>query len=156
MIRYLFIAILLLVFSWTTARSQSVGVSPSSHKFWGDTENVTEFYAEYKFVGVHYFHNRDETKYTMDGSDRIIKPTSAFAVSVLPVDLTYFRAGMIFFDRRFPVDIASQAQFILEASLPIRRFTISYRHISNGFGMFNKINPGVDALSVKVHFAKVE
>lgn len=117
---------------------------------------MTEFYAEYKFVGVHYFHNRDETKYTMDGSDRIIKPTSAFAVSVLPVDLTYFRAGLILFDRRFPVDIASQAQFILEASLPIRRITISYRHISNGFGMFNKINPGVDALSVKVHFAKVE
>ncbi len=150
MIRYFFIAIL--AFSWTDALSQSIGISPVSHKLWGETEDISEFYAEYKFVGLHYFHNWDDTRYAMDGSDQVIMPTSAFAVSVLPVDLTYFRAGMILFDRRFPVDIASRVQFILEANLPIRRFTISYRHISNGFGMFNEINPGVDSFSVKVHF----
>lgn len=152
MIRYFFIAIL--AFLWTDVLSQSVGISPVSHKLWGETEDISEFYAEYKFVGIHYFHNWDDTRYAMDGSDRVIMPTSAFAVSVLPVDLTYFRAGMILFDRRFPVDIASRVQFILEANLPIRRFTISYRHISNGFGMFNEINPGVDSFSVKVHFGK--
>lgn len=149
-IRYLFIAIL--AFSWTDALSQSIGISPASHKLWGETRDISEFYLEYKFVGVHYFHNWDDTRYQRDGSDEVIEQTSAFALSVTPVDLTYFRAGMIVFDRRFPVDIGSRAQFLLEASLPIRRFTISYRHISNGFGMFNEINPGVDSFSVKYRF----
>jgi hypothetical protein len=113
---------------------------------------MSEFYAEYKFLGVHYFHNWDETLYFREGTEEIIQQTSAFALSVTPVDLTYFRAGMILFDKRFPVDISSHVHFLLELSLPIRRFTISYRHISNGFGVFNEINPGVDSFSVKVHF----
>lgn len=112
---------------------------------------MTEMYAEYKFVGLHYFHNREDTRYILDDSDEIIDRTSSLALSITPLDLTYFRAGMIFFERRFPVDIASRAQFLLEASLPIHRFTISYRHISNGFGLFNEINPGIDTISVKVH-----
>lgn len=115
---------------------------------------MSEFYAEYKFVGLHYFHNWDETLYALDNSDQIIRKTSSFALSVVPVDLTYFRAGMIFFERRFPVSIASKTQFLLEASLPIKRFTISYRHISNGFGFFNDVNPGIDAFSVKVYLGK--
>lgn len=115
---------------------------------------MSEFYAEYKFLGLHYFHNRDETLYALDDSDEIVRKTSSFALSVMPVDLPYFRAGMIFFEQRFPVTIASKTQFLLEAKLPIRRVTLSYRHISNGFGMFNEINPGVDSFSVKVHFGK--
>ncbi|MCG2591060.1 hypothetical protein [Rhodohalobacter sulfatireducens] len=154
MIKYLFIAIL--AFSWTDALSQSIGISPVSHKLWGDTRDMSEFYLEYKFVGLHYFHNWDDTRYMRKGTDEIIEQTSAFAISVIPLDLTYFRAGMIAFDRRFPVDVASRVQFLLEASIPIRRFTISYRHISNGFGLFNEINPGVDSFSVKVHFGNVE
>ncbi|WP_234573063.1 hypothetical protein [Rhodohalobacter sp. 614A] len=154
MIKYIFI--LILAFSWTDALSQSLGISPSSHKLWGETTGMTEFYAEYKFVGLHYFHNRDETRYTLEGSDDVIRKTSSFAFSITPVDLTYFRAGMIFFEQRFPVEVASRAQFLLEANLPIRRFTISYRHISNGFGLFNEVNPGVDSFSVKVNFGKVD
>ena len=154
MIRYLFISIL--AFSWTSALSQSIGVAPASHSLWGETLGISEFYAEYKFLGVHYFHNWDDTKYTRDGSDEIIQQTSAFALSVTPVDFKYFSAGMMLFNRRFPVDIASRVHFLLEASLPIRRFTISYRHISNGFGVFNEINPGVDSFSVKVHFGNEE
>ncbi|MDR9366315.1 MAG: hypothetical protein RI575_13335 [Balneolaceae bacterium] len=150
--RFLCIAVIFLVFSWTHARSQSIGVSPASHKFWGETVGITEFYAEYKFLGVHYFHNWDETLYFREGTEEIIQQTSAFALSVTPVDLTYFRAGLMLFDKRFPVDISSHVHFLLEVSLPIRRFTISYRHISNGFGVFNEINPGVDSFSVKVQF----
>lgn len=156
MFKYILILISVLVFSWTSARSQSIGISPSSHKFWGETTGMTEIYAEYKFVGLHYFHNWDETRYALDDSDEIVRKTSSLALSVIPLDLTYFRAGMIFFERRFPVDIASRTQFLLEASLPIRRFTISYRHVSNGFGLFNDINPGVDSFSVKVHFGNEE
>lgn len=134
--------------------SQSIGISPTSHKLWGETKDISEFYVEYKFLGVHYFHNRDETMYMQDGSDQIIQQTSAFAISLTPVDFKYFRGGMILFDRRFPVNIASRVHFLLEASLPIRRFTISYRHISNGFGVFNEINPGMDSFSVKIHLGK--
>lgn len=115
---------------------------------------MTELYAEYKFLGLHYFHNRDETRYSMDDTNEVIKKNSSLALSVVPVDLTYFRAGLIVFQRRFPVTVASRVHFLLEASLPIRRFTISYRHISNGFGVFNDINPGVDSFSVKIHFGK--
>lgn len=115
---------------------------------------MSEFYAEYKFIGLHYFHNWDETRYALNGSDEIVRKTSSFGLSVVPLDLKYFRAGLIGFQRRFPVTKASRVHFLLEASLPIRRFTISYRHVSNGFGLFNEINPGVDAFSVKVHFGK--
>jgi len=113
---------------------------------------MSEFYAEYKFLGVHYFHNWDKTLYSLNGSDKVISQTSSFALSAIPLDLTYFRAGMILFERRFPVTVASRVHFLLEVSLPIRRFTISYRHISNGFGLINEINPGVDAFSVKYRF----
>lgn len=117
---------------------------------------MSEFYLEYKFLGAHYFHNWDDTRYALNGTDEIVQQTSSFALSVTPVDLTYFRAGMIVFERRFPVNIASHFQFLLELNLPIRRFTVSYRHISNGFGVVNEINPGVDSFSVKVHFGQVE
>lgn len=149
-IKYLFIAIL--AFSWADARSQSIGISPASHKLWGETLGMTEIYAEYKFLGVHYFHNWDKTLYALEGSDKVINQTSSFALSVTPLDLTYFRAGMILFERRFPVTVASRVHFLLEASVPIGPITLSYRHISNGFGLFNEINPGVDAFSVKFHF----
>jgi hypothetical protein len=152
--KFLFIAIL--AFSWTDGLSQSIGISPASHRFWGETVGMTEFYAEYKFLGVHYFHNRDERLYALEGSNEIISQTSSFAFSVIPLDVKYFRAGMIMFERRFPVTVASRVHFLLEASLPIRRVTISYRHISNGFGIFNEINPGVDSFSVKVHFGNEE
>lgn len=152
--KVLFILISVLALSWADAQSQVVGVSPASHRLWGETQGLTEFYVEYKFLGLHYFHNRDHTLYEMDDSNQIIKKTSALALSVMPLDLKYFRGGMIFFDRRFPVTVGSRVQFLLEASLPIRRFTISYRHISNGFGMFNDINPGIDSFSVKVNFGK--
>ena len=153
MIRPVFI--LLLAFFPATVFSQSIGISPASHKFWGETEGISELYVEYTFLGAHYFHNWDDTRYSLNGTDQIVEQTSSFALSVTPVDLTYFRAGMILFERRFPVNIGSRVHFLLEASLPIRRFTLSYRHISNGFGVFNEINPGLDSFSVKVHFGKV-
>lgn len=113
---------------------------------------MTEFYAEYKFLGLHYFYNWDKSLYALEGTNEIISQTSSFALSVTPLDLKYFRAGMIVFERRFPVTVASRVHFLLEASLPIGRFTVSYRHISNGFGLLNEINPGVDSFSVKYHF----
>lgn len=151
-LRTLFIVISLLALWGTNACSQNIGLSPSSHKLWGETEGISEFYVEYEFLGFHYFHSWDDRQYTLNDSDRVVRKTSAVAFSVMPVDVTYFRAGMIFFDRRFPVDIGSQAQFLLEASVPIRRFTLSYRHISNGFGLVNEINPGLDSFSVKYRF----
>ena len=154
MFKYILILISVLVFPWTDAHSQSIGISPVSHKFWGETVGMSEFYVEYQFLGLHYFHNRDDRLYALDGSDEIIQKTSAMAFSVTPLDFNYLRAGVIFFDRRFPVTIASRVQVLLEARLPIRRFTLSYRHISNGFGLFNEINPGIDSFSVKVHFGK--
>ncbi|MDZ7720667.1 MAG: hypothetical protein U5K72_17755 [Balneolaceae bacterium] len=150
-----FILIAVLVFLWTDARSQSIGISPASHKLWGETVGLTEFYVEYKFLGAHYFHNWDKTLYSLNGSDKIINQTSSLALSFTPLDLDYFRAGMMVFQRRFPVTVASRVHFLLEASIPIHRFTISYRHISNGFGLLNEINPGVDSFSVKVHFGKI-
>lgn len=152
MIRFLIIASFILAFSRTDGQSQSFGVSPVSHKLWGETVGMSEFYVEYSFFGIHYFHNRDENLYGLVDSDEVVRKTSSIAFSVVPIDFTYFRSGVIFFDRRFPVTHGSKVQILLEASLPVRRFTLSYRHISNGFGVFNEINPGIDSFSVKYRF----
>jgi len=129
-LRFLLLSLTLTALWWTNACSQSFGVSPSSHKLWGESTGITEFYVEYKFLGLHHFQNWDDSQFVVKGTSDIISNSSSLALSIVPLDLTYFRAGMIFFERRFPITKGS----------------------SNGFGMFNEINPGVDSFSVKVHF----
>ncbi len=146
--RFLFI----LFFIPSISLGQSVGVAPYSFSFWGSVDQTTQFSVEYEMVGIHYFHTWDDTVYRTIETGQIVKKTSTFAISFLPVDYRYFRFGGALFSNQFPITNGSRLHFYLELALPIWRFEINYRHISNGFNLFTENNPGFDTIGVKYRF----
>ena len=56
----------------------------------------------------------------------------------------------MYFEKAFPIIDASQLQFKASLLIPIsNKISINYVHISNGFGILNDINIGVDFFSLK-------
>ena len=146
--RFLFI----LFFIPSISLGQSFGVAPYSFSFWGSIDQTTQFSAEYEMVGIHYFHTWDEEVYRTSDTGQFVKKTSSFAVSVLPLDIRYLRFGGALFSNRFPITNANRLHFYLELNLPVWRFEISYRHISNGFNLFTENNPGFDTIGMRFRF----
>ncbi|MCC5942257.1 MAG: hypothetical protein JJU37_12015 [Balneolaceae bacterium] len=132
--------------------AQSVSVAPYSFNFWGSIDQTSQFSAEYKMAGIHYFHTWDDEVYRTSTTGQFAKKTSSFALSLLPVDFTYLRFGGIFFTNRFPITSGNRVHFYLELNLPIRRVDLSYRHISNGFNLFTEDNPGFDTIALRFRF----
>lgn len=145
-------ALFLLLLISSSAYSQTLSVSPWSFALWGSIEGISEVSVEYEFIGLHYFHSWDENEYRNILNDELVTKTSSFAISVVPLRMKYLRLGGIFFDRKFPISNASKYNLLLEVQYPIGRFAISYKHISNGFSLFNETNPGYDTLSLKFRF----
>lgn len=141
----------LLLFS-SSAHSQTISVSPYSFALWGSIEGISEVSVEVQFVGFHYFYSWDNTEYRNILNKELVTKTSSFAISIVPLRMKYFRLGGIFFDNKFPISNASKYNLLLEVQYPIGRFAVSYKHISNGFSLFNETNPGYDTLSLKFRF----
>jgi len=146
--RYLF----LLIFLPSVALGQSVSIAPHSFSFWGSIDHTSQFSAEYKMAGIHYFHTWDDGVYRTSNTGQFVKKSSAFAVSFLPVDFRYFRFGGAIFSRPFPITSGNRLHFYLELNLPVSRFDILYRHISNGFNLFTENNPGFDTIGIRYRF----
>ncbi len=147
-----FFLFLLFGFSPFISVAQSVSIAPYSFSFWGSIDQTSQFTAEYKMAGVHYFHTWDDEVYRTSTTGQFAKKTSSFAVSLLPVDFRYVRFGGILFANRFPITSGNRIHFYLELNLPVRRFDISYRHISNGFNLFTTDNPGLDTIGLRYRF----
>jgi len=131
---------------------QSVSIAPYSFSFWGNIDQTSQFSAEYKMAGIHYFHTWDDEVYRTSTTGQFAKKTSSLGFSLLPVDFTYLRFGGIIFSNRFPITSGNRAHFYLELNLPVYRFDISYRHISNGFNLFTTDNPGFDTIALRYRF----
>lgn len=142
----------LILISCSSVNAQTLSVSPWSFSLWGSIEGISEVSLEIDFVGFHYFHAWDKQVYRNILNDELVTKTSSFAISVVPLRLKYLRLGAIFFDHKFPISNASKYNLLLEIQYPFHRFILSYKHISNGFSVFNETNPGYDTLSLKVRF----
>lgn len=74
---------------------------------------------------------------------------SSFGVSYR-VRSKILEAGVLLTNRGFPTEKSTQLNFIADAGYSFERFRISYSHISNGFGIWNKFNDGVDTINIRI------
>ncbi len=147
-----FLTIFLILSAAAVSHAQSLGVSPYSFKAIGGVQATSEIFFQYEWIGIHYFYAWDKEKFITEEELMITQKSSSPALSVSPFQFTYFSAGMIYFKDKFPVTIGNRLHFMLSLSLPLDRFTISYKHISNGFGLIYEMNPGLDTISIQIHF----
>lgn len=133
--------------------AQSISVAPTSFKAWGKTGYYSSISASYKNIGIHYFHPY-KTLYWKNENYEGNGPetTPAFAISYTPINVEdILRAGAIIFDRPFPIKIGSQINFKLSAGYSFGIVRVSYVHISNGFGIMNDVNPGMDMMQLSLN-----
>lgn len=124
----------------------------NSIPLWGQVDGLTNFDLEYNRFGVHYYHQSDKKLkcYISCEDYPDIYQTSSLSFSFKPIATKYFDSGIMYFLNEFPLEGSNKFNFFVKLKTPIKRFIISYNHISNGFGINNKINPGVDVISVSV------
>ena len=139
---------LLLVLAFPViAFGQSVSVSLPSFSFWGDAKMITEFSTEYKDIGIHYFANLSSTPDYMNDRN-----TSAFGVSYMPINIKKtLKVGAIITNKPFPSEQSVRANFYLDVGFNISNVRLSYKHLSNGFGIRHPINKGFDTISLRIN-----
>lgn len=162
------LALLLAVLSTpVNAQNFSVSVAPYSFKLWGVVDRASSVGIDYKLpflynkennlfrapvIGLHYFHQWDRNIYrTKKKKSKTIK-TSTIALSLVPLDLKYFRLGGIIAKNNFPLSLSPRTNFYVQLVLPIKQFDVRYTHISNGMGFTHDVNPGLDTLSLHFKF----
>lgn len=135
--------------------SQSLSISSPSFQIWGQSDELKfSISFTYKDVGIHYF-NADESRHLWRDSPKQYwgQYQSTFAISYTPINIKdIVNIGGIYSFRKFPTDMSNKFNFWVEAGINVSSFKISYVHISNGFGVFNKINPGVDRIVISYNF----
>lgn len=142
--------------------SQSFNVAPYSMKLWGQTQDMGSIDAGYGMISVHYFFTYKDNERFYDGSPRgeletstvgkFIKNQNTLAISVKPLSFRNIaRAGVMFSLNKFPSTNGSRLNFTLEVGKDITdNIRLSYRHISNGFGIQNNYNPGLDTFQITI------
>ncbi|HLR24775.1 MAG TPA: hypothetical protein VK112_02835 [Fodinibius sp.] len=68
-------------------------------------------------------------------------------------DLFKVSGGAGYFFRKYPTINGTHIKFSLKLLFRISEgISLQYGHISNGFGLFNNINPGVDNVGLVIVF----
>jgi hypothetical protein len=133
------------------AAGQTITVSPTSVSFWGSAKSTTMIGAEYKGVEAIYLH---AWRTYWDREDGVYR--GGFAGVMINQGIEAGRVelsgGAGLFHRRFPTEHGQRLNFRVRATYRIGRFQVGYSHISNGFGLRNPLNPGVDHLLVSYRF----
>lgn len=153
--KYLILLLLFLIPTLSTAQDVSIEVMPQSIPLWGQADNYRAISASYKDVSVYYFHTTDSDPWgweALTGNDKYSSYNS-FAISYKILSIKeYFYLDVMYFERDAPIKGSSSIQFKVGLQLPINdRFSINYVHISNGFGIINHINGGMDFFSLRMN-----
>lgn len=143
--------VLFIILALSTSAQAQIGIGHSI-KFWGETTHLTNFDFGYNRFGVHYYYQSDKSLkcYISCEDYPDIYKTSSLAFSFKPIATKYFDLGLMYFLNEFPLEGSNKFNFSVKIKIPIKRFIISYNHISNGFGITNEVNAGVDVVSVSV------
>jgi hypothetical protein len=126
------------------ASAQSVTYAPMSMKMWGTTPSMGSLSVEYKGFEAHYF-----APFITSIYEEKYKTQSSFAVSY-KYGTNWLKGGVMYAFSDFPIESGSRLNFIIELGYNFNRFGLYYRHISNGFGIQNRLNPGVDHFVIRV------
>lgn len=78
------------------------------------------------------------------------KATESIALSWSPLKYKFISSGFVLSTNKIPIEKGTHFNFIIMAEIPFNRFSISYKHISNGFGIRNPINIGMDFISIRI------
>jgi hypothetical protein len=128
-------------------KAQSVSISPYSFNLWGKSVGMIEISARDFNTGFHYF-------MPTDTSERLYKDEPSRLVPAFAVSYAFrwkaFEFGPMLFDRPFPIVQGSRLNFFIDLGFEIGSVRISYKHVSNGFGLMNPMNPGVDSLTIRI------
>ena len=123
--------ILFVFFSSGICYGQSISISSPSLPF-GHVQTMQHISYEHGDFGIHYF----------------TQPN--LAISYSPVKIRFINLGLIAFKEPFPTSRDVSINFLVEAGLPLGFARLSYRHISNGFGIRHRPNHGYDAIAVQI------
>jgi len=151
------INIILFVLIAYTASAQQITVSPVSTPMWGTTpwtSSVSISYSDFRVTIVRPIKKFDKLYYKGNhvGSYKGIflgVSYNPLSLSVNKIDIT---SGVGIFHRPFPnKDIGQRLYFNIQVSYQITsRISLTYKHRSNGFGIWNKVNPGLDNIGLSV------
>lgn len=155
------LVIVFIIIGFGQTQAQSISVAPTSFQAVGQTKYMSTFTAGYKGIDVHYFwaYRKMECCDDLRTGEQLVdtETQSTFGISYNHVIIkNVLKAGVLLTACRFPVKKDGEyLNFILDIGYTFDNFRISYRHISNGFGLHNKINPGLDQLTVVFYFKKL-
>lgn len=139
--------------------AQSIEISPSSMKLWGQIPSVAKVAAEYKDFEAIWLIPYRHYEFVMPATGEHKGSSNDFNIGLFykPVSVSKgdFSAsgGVGAFFQRFPTGKGSIVNFTLEVEYRINKsFSVQYQHLSNGFGIQNDFNPGLDNLSIVINF----
>lgn len=114
---------------------------------------------EYKDIELIIAHSWKNHNYTTRDSHHIPFTIngSYIGLFVTPINITYnnflLEGGIGWFFRKYPNYKGRNLNFTFELAYKINKyFSIQYSHISSGFNIFAKVNPGIDNVSLVISF----
>lgn len=141
----------------------SFSVSPFSVKLFGKAPSTMKVSAQYGIFKVEFLHTFKKAYLPMGVGWRHGHPYrkvetysgSWFGVFAMPIqanlDNIHIQAGAGWLFRKFPFDIGQHLHFMAEVSYMFAdHLGIKFSHESNGFGILNPINVGLDNISLKI------
>jgi len=143
--RYL---ILLLMFPISVNAQIGVG---HSVPLWGKTVETAEISYQYDRFSVHYFHDYKSSLYQKEFRSYKSIDTSTFAIAARVINSRNLSLGGIASINKFPTLESTNLNFLLELKIPLSNVVISYRHISNGFGLIHGHNQGYDSIVISLN-----
>lgn len=131
----------------TCKAQDSWEIAPYSFKAWGMTTHSIMLTTNFGRIGGHYFFamSREGIEYKGDPAEF----TDSFAISYAIFDVDWAKVSVMGSHRPIPIRSASRVNFKVDLGIPFNTWGIYYTHISNGFGLLNGINPGVDFVSLR-------
>lgn len=125
------LVILFVFFSTGVIHSQSISISTPSLPF-GHVQTIQHVSYETGDFAIHYF----------------TQPN--LAISYSPLEISFVKLGLIVFKDPFPTPLDVSVNFLVDVGFPFRGMRISYKHISNGFGLRHRPNHGYDTIAIEV------
>ena len=144
------LVIIPLLFITISLQAQSITFSPTSVPLWGTAPATGKITAEYRSFQAVYLY-AFKTMYD-DRGGQYSGGFFALFWNPLVIGLNSFevRGGAGYFFRRYATINGTHINFQFQTNYQITdRLGITYQHISNGFGLFNDINPGIDNIGIK-------
>ena len=138
------------VLSALSVRAQHISIAPTSIPIWGKAPQTMKITASYRYVQAVWLY-AFKTMYD-DRGGQYSGGFFALFWNPLVIGLNSFevRGGAGYFFRRYPTINGTHINFQFQTSYKITdHLGITYQHISNGFGLFNDINPGIDNIGIQ-------